>query len=167
MLWLAAAVGAASLTAFDMTVIGTRRNPPEHPAPFHAIYPASQTRQAIADAQSVIIASHQRGSPPIVDRQIITGLEPGALLINVGRGAVLDSDSALEHLTEGRLGGLGLDVYPQEPYPHDGPLLTHPGVLATAHTAALTSDYFRAASHRLGEALHHYLKGQPPAHLLN
>jgi hypothetical protein len=66
----------------------------------------------------------------------------------------------------GHLAGLGLDVFPAEPYPAGGPLATHPHIVATAHTAALTSDYFAAASRRLGDALVGYLDHQPPAGLL-
>jgi phosphoglycerate dehydrogenase-like enzyme len=50
-------------------------------------------------------------------------------------------------------------------YPADGPLVTHPRIVATAHTASLTSDYFAAASRRLGDALAAYLDHQPPAGL--
>jgi phosphoglycerate dehydrogenase-like enzyme len=57
-------------------------------------------------------------------------------------------------------------VFPTEPYPADGPLLAHPHVVATAHTASLTSDYFAAASRRLGDALAAYLNCQPPTGLL-
>jgi phosphoglycerate dehydrogenase-like enzyme len=64
------------------------------------------------------------------------------------------------------LAGLGLDVFPTEPYPADGPLVTHPRTVATAHTASLTSDYFAAASRRLGDALASYLERQPPSGLL-
>jgi phosphoglycerate dehydrogenase-like enzyme len=57
-------------------------------------------------------------------------------------------------------------VFPIEPYPAGGPLVTHQGIVATAHTASLTSDYFAAASRRLGDALAAYLDDQPPAGLL-
>jgi phosphoglycerate dehydrogenase-like enzyme len=79
---------------------------------------------------------------------------------------LLDADAAIAHLDTGHLAGIGLDVFPTEPYPGDGPLVTHPRVVATAHTAALTSDYFAAASRRLGDALASYLDHQPPAGLL-
>jgi D-isomer specific 2-hydroxyacid dehydrogenase, NAD binding domain len=85
---------------------------------------------------------------------------------NIARGALLDTDAALAHLSTGHLAGLGLDVFPTEPYPADGPLVTHPRILATAHTASLTSDYFAAASRRLGDALARYLHHQPPSGLL-
>ena len=93
-------------------------------------------------------------------------MRPGAWLVNVARGALLDADAAIAHLNAGHLAGIGLDVFPTEPYPADGPLATHPRILATAYTAALTSDYFAAASRQLGDALTRYLDQQPPAGLL-
>jgi phosphoglycerate dehydrogenase-like enzyme len=93
-------------------------------------------------------------------------MRPGAWLVNIARGALLDTNAALTHLSTGHLAGLGLDVFPTEPYPADGPLVTHPRIVATAHTASLTSDYFAAASRRLGDALARYLDHQPPSGLL-
>ncbi|MGO9963973.1 MAG: NAD(P)-dependent oxidoreductase [Acidimicrobiales bacterium] len=158
---------ARRLAAFDVVLIGVRRKPLERPDPFHIVFPATETLRAIADADSVIVAAgHQPGQPPLVDSRVIASLKQGALLVNVARGGVIDNDAALEHLENGHLGGVGLDVYPVEPYPSDGPLLNHPRVVATAHTAALTSDYFQAASRYLGDILVRYLRGQPPVHLV-
>jgi len=93
-------------------------------------------------------------------------MRPGAWLVNIARGALLDAEAALAQLNTGHLAGIGLDVFATEPYPADGPLLAHPRIVATAHTASLTSDYFAAASRRLGDALTSYLDHQPPAGLL-
>ncbi len=106
------------------------------------------------------------GQPPLVDDTVLRAMRPGAWLVNIARGALLDTDAAIAHLDTGHLAGLGLDVFPTEPYPADGPLAAHPRIVATAHTAALTSDYFAAASRRLGDALTSYLDHQPPAGLL-
>ena len=96
----------------------------------------------------------------------LRAMRPGAWLVNIARGGLLDADAALAHLNTGHLAGIGLEVFPTEPYPADGPLVGHPRIVATAHTAALTSDYFAAASRRLGDALARYLDHQPPAGLL-
>jgi phosphoglycerate dehydrogenase-like enzyme len=61
---------------------------------------------------------------------------------------------------------IDLDTAADEGVWVDGPLVAHPRIVATAHTAALTSDYFAAASRRLGDALAGYLDHQPPAGLL-
>jgi phosphoglycerate dehydrogenase-like enzyme len=167
----AGAVGtqiARRLAAFDVTVTGIRRNPPGGPVPpFTAVYSADSLLRCVADVDSVIIAaSYQAGQPPLVDDTVLRAMRPGGWLINIARGALLDADAAIAHLNTGRLAGIGLDVFPIEPYPADGPLLGHPRVMATAHTAALTSDYFAAASRRLGDALASYFDHQPPAGLL-
>lgn len=151
-----------------MTVTGIRRNSPDGPVPpFAAVYAADRLLGCVAEADSVIIAaSYQAGQPPLVDDTVLRAMRPGAWLVNIARGALLDADAAIAHLNTGHLAGLGLDVFPTEPYPADGPVGAHPRIVATAHTAALTSDYFAAASRRLGDALVRYLDHQPPAGLL-
>jgi phosphoglycerate dehydrogenase-like enzyme len=159
---------ARRLAAFDVTVTGVRRHPPGGPVPpFAAVYAADRLLDCVAHVDSVIIsAGYQAGQPPLVDDTVLRAMRPGAWLVNVARGALLDTDAAIAHLNTGHLGGIGLDVFPIEPYPADGPLVTHAGIVATAHTASLTSDYFAAASRRLGDALAAYLDDQPPAGLL-
>ena len=153
-----------------MTVTGVRRRPPDGPVPpFAAVYPADRLLDCVADADAdsvIISASHQAGQPPLVDDTVLRAMRPGSWLVNIARGALLDADAAITHLDTGHLAGIGLDVFPVEPYPADGPLVTHPRIVATAHTAALTSDYFAAASRRLGDTLAGYLDHQPPAGLL-
>jgi phosphoglycerate dehydrogenase-like enzyme len=159
---------ARRLAAFDVTVTGIRRNPPGGPVPpFAGVYSAESLLGCVADVDSVVIAaSYQAGQPPLVDDTVLRAMRPGGWLVNIARGALLDADAALAHLDTGHLAGIGLDVFPTEPYPADGPFLGHPRVMATAHTAALTSDYFVAASRRLGDALASYLDREPPAGLL-
>lgn len=167
----AGAVGteiARRLAAFDVTVTGVRRHPPSGPVlPFAAVYTADRILDCVADADAVIIAAgHQPGQPPLVDDTVLRAMRPGAWLVNIARGALLDADAALAHLNTGHLAGIGLDVFAAEPYPANGPLFGHPRIVATAHTASLTSDYFAAASRRLGDAITAYLNHQPPAGLL-
>ena len=159
---------ARRLAAFDVTVTGVRRHPSDGPVPpFAAVYAADRLLDCVADVDSVIIsAGYQAGEPPLVDDTVLRAMRPGAWLVNIARGGLLDADAALVHLNTGHLAGIGLDVFPTEPYPADGPLVGHPRIVATAHTAALTSDYFAAASRRLGDALARYLDHQPPAGLL-
>ena len=159
---------ARRLAAFDVTVTGVRRHPPGGPVPpFVAVYTAERLRDCVADVDSVIIsAAQQPGQPPLVSDTVLRAMRPGAWLVKIARGALLDADAALAHLNTGHLAGIGLDVFATEPYPGDGPLLAHPRIVATAHTTSLTSDYFAAASRRLGDALASYLNQQPPAGFL-
>jgi phosphoglycerate dehydrogenase-like enzyme len=128
---------ARRLAAFGVTVTGVRRHPPDEPVPpFAALCPADRLLDCVADVDSVIIsATQQAGQPPLVDDTVLRAMRPGAWLVNIARGALLDTNAALAHLSTGHLAGLGLDVFPTEPYPADGPLVTHPRIVATAHTA--------------------------------
>jgi phosphoglycerate dehydrogenase-like enzyme len=167
----AGAVGAEiarRLDVFEVTVTGLRRHPPSGPVSlFAAVYTDDRLLDCVAEVDSVIIAAgYQAGQPPLVNDTVLRAMRRGAWLVNIARGPLIDAEAALSHLNSGHLSGLGMDVFPTEPYPPDGPLLAHPHIVATAHTASLTSDYFAAASRRLGDALAAYLDDQPPAGLL-
>ncbi len=128
---------------------------------------ADELPAVLAEADSVLVAATYRpGQPPLIDAGAIAAMRPGALLVNVARGGLLDERAALDALEAGQLGGLGTDVYAREPYPAGGPLRSHPRVIATAHSAALTSGFFRAAGDRLGQALHRWVNGEPPENLV-
>lgn len=65
----------------------------------------------------------------------IDALPDHALVVNVGRGGTVDEDALVAALSEGRLGGAGLDVTAVEPLPEDSPLWDAPGALITPHAA--------------------------------
>lgn len=155
---------ARRLAAFGVTVTGIRRHviPGDSPpVPGMRVLDQHSLHAALGEADSVIIAaSYSPGQPPLVDAAAVAAMRPGALLVNVARGGLLDSQAALSALDAGHLGGLGLDVYPREPYPANGPLASHPRIIATAHTGTMTHDFFREAANRLGEALYRWVNGE-------
>jgi phosphoglycerate dehydrogenase-like enzyme len=129
---------------------------------------ADRIHEVLRAADAVILtASHEPGRPPLIDRAALAVMRPGARLMNVARGALVDEAALLEALDQGRIAGAGLDVYTHEPYPASAPLAHHPKVIATAHNAALTTSYFRRAARALGEALTAQLDGHPPPNALN
>jgi phosphoglycerate dehydrogenase-like enzyme len=79
----------------------------------------------------------------LFDAQAFARVKPGAILINVGRGAIVDTDAMLAALESGRLAGACLDVTEPEPLPSDHPLWLLPQVVITPHNssrAELTGD---------------------------
>ena len=67
-------------------------------------------------------------------------MKPGAILLNGARGAVVDTGALVDALNTGHLGGVGIDVYDQEPVPPDYPLLACEQVVLTPHCADMTPE---------------------------
>ncbi|SOD97667.1 C-terminal binding protein [Blastococcus haudaquaticus] len=76
----------------------------------------------------------------LVGTDLLELLPAGAYLVNTARGALVDVDAVLGALTGGRLGGVALDVLPEEPPPADHALLTHPLALVTPHVAWFSAE---------------------------
>ncbi|MGM0631807.1 MAG: D-2-hydroxyacid dehydrogenase [Pseudomonadota bacterium] len=80
----------------------------------------------------------------LVDATLLRELKPGALLINCARGGIIDEDAALTALRKGRLGGLGVDVLPEEPPCEGHPLLSaleEPlNLIVTPHNAWISPE---------------------------
>lgn len=92
--------------------------------------------------QSDIISFHcppSAGGRSILDAAAIGKLKPGVLLINTARSGLIDADAVLGALNDGRVGGLGLDVFACEP-PTDRRLAEHPKVIATPHIGGFTPE---------------------------
>jgi phosphoglycerate dehydrogenase-like enzyme len=102
----------------------------------------------------------------LVDAAFLARVGPGAILVNCGRGGLLDLDAALAALDAGRLGGVGLDVFDPEPPPHH-PLFDHPDVVLTPHLMGLTRRATAATFAAAARGVTDVLAGRRPAALAN
>ncbi|HTY94059.1 MAG TPA: NAD(P)-dependent oxidoreductase [Steroidobacteraceae bacterium] len=90
----------------------------------------------LADAAGVAICAPLNASTRrLIDRRAFAALRPGAVLVNVSRGAVIDTQALCEALDSGHLAGAGLDVTDPEPLPAGHPLWGRPNVIVTPHVA--------------------------------
>ncbi|HJW22193.1 MAG TPA: hydroxyacid dehydrogenase [Candidatus Limnocylindrales bacterium] len=96
----------------------------------------------------------------LLDRSAIAGLKPGAIVLNVARGGVVDEAALAEALRDGRLGGAGIDVYEHEP-PAGSPLLEAPNVVLTPHIAASTAEAQVAVGIEVADRVLEVLDGLP------
>ncbi len=80
-------------------------------------------------------------------------MKPGAFLVNVARGGIVDERALLRALTEGRLAGAALDVYEQEPLPADHPLRRLENVVLTPHLGASTTEAQHQVALEIAEAV--------------
>lgn len=87
-------------------------------------------------------------------------MKPGAVLVNVGRGGVVDEGALAERLRDGRLGGAALDVFEHEPLSPDSPLWDLPNVLLTPHVSGVSRGYWRREMDLIVENIGRHLAGR-------
>lgn len=88
-------------------------------------------------------------------------MQPGAILVNTGRGQLVDRDALIEALAEGRIAGAGLDVFHDEPIRPDDPLLGLATTVLSPHNAGQTAEVRRDGLLRTVENIANFLKGSP------
>jgi len=76
----------------------------------------------------------------VVDIRVLERMTPSAVLVNVGRGRLVDEAALIHQISSGRLGGAVLDVFEKEPLPPESPLWTLPGVIVTPHVSGPSLD---------------------------
>jgi phosphoglycerate dehydrogenase-like enzyme len=96
----------------------------------------------------------------IVGRDFLNRMKPGALLVNAGRGGLVDTPALIEALTTRRIRA-ALDVTDPEPLPEDHPLWALPEVFVTPHVAGASPKLFERAYTLVREQVRRYLAGEP------
>ena len=102
----------------------------------------------------------------MVNGEFLGRAKPGAVLINCGRGGLLDLDAALAALESGQLSGVGLDVFEPEPPAHH-PIFDHPGVTLTPHMMGLTRRGTELTFADAAQGVVDVLAGRKPAAVAN
>jgi phosphoglycerate dehydrogenase-like enzyme len=102
----------------------------------------------------------------LVDRKFLASMPDGALLVNVSRGKVVDTDALVEAAASGRIRA-ALDVTDPEPLPADHPLWQTPGILISPHTGGVTSAFEPRAVELLREQIASFVGGRPLRNVVN
>ncbi len=101
----------------------------------------------------------------LVDATFLSSMKDGALLVNVARGAVVETDALLAELATGRLRA-ATDVFEVEPLPADSPLWDSRGLLLTPHVGGLSDAMWSRAYRLVREQLERYVAGEPLANVM-
>lgn len=115
----------------------------------------------------VLAAPHTPDTEGAIGTAEIDLLPPGAVLINIGRGPLVDEDALVEALRSGRLAGAALDVFRSEPLPPESPLWELPNVLVSPHSAANTDRENGRIANLFRDNLRRYLAGEPLRNVLD
>jgi D-3-phosphoglycerate dehydrogenase len=111
------------------------------------------------------LTEHTRG---LFDSALLSRVKPGAVLVNVARGEIVESDDVLaDALLSGRLSAVALDVYPSEPPQVEHRLYSDPRVICTPHSIGLTRRWNEEVFWSLARGVQSVLSGEQPPNLLN
>jgi len=107
-----------------------------------------------------------RATTGLIGAKAIARMKPGAFVLNVARGGIVDEPALAAALREGRLGGAGIDVFENEP-PAGSALLDAPNTVLTPHLGASTVEAQVAVAEEIAEQVLDVLDGRPAQYAVN
>ena len=135
-------IGRACATLFSAAgahVLGTTRSG-EAVDGVDELVPIDDLAAAAGRADAIVVTlPGTAATEGLVGTEVLAAVRPGTIVVNVGRGTVIDEVALHAALEDGRVGFAALDVFATEPLPVDSPLWDHPRGLVSPHTAALSS----------------------------
>jgi len=156
-------------SALGMDVTGHRRTSGgQAPPGVHRVVDAAGLDDALPQTDILVIAAPDTPETTnLVDRRRLSLLPAHAVVVNVGRGSIIDEQALIEMLQGGRLRGAALDVFAKEPLPAGSPLWAMPNVIVYPHSAStVTLENDRLVDIFI-ENLHRYLDGRPLVNLFD
>jgi glyoxylate/hydroxypyruvate reductase len=149
-------------SALGIEVTGHRRNlGAAAPAGVRRVVDAKGLDEALPETDILVIAAPETAETAnLVDRRRLSLLPAHAIVVNIGRGALIDEPAMIEMLRDGRLRGAALDVFATEPLPVDSPLWAMPNVIVSPHSASTVVQENDRLVDLFIENLHRYLDGR-------
>ena len=137
----------------DIVMVGRSARP--------GVLTAGEVPALLPTVDVVILAvPHTEQTHGMVGTAFLARMRDGALLVNVARGPVVDTDALVEHVAAGRIRA-ALDVTDPEPLPPDHPLWMLPGVLISPHVGGNTSAFLPRARRLVADQLRRFAAGEP------
>ncbi len=149
-------------TAFGMQVLAIRRSNGIAHAGVDEVWGPERLDELLSRSDYVVVALPLTSSTrAVIDEGRLLSMPPHAVLVNVGRGPVVDEAALLKALQSAWIRGAVLDVFEQEPLPADHPFWEMENVLLSAHLAGLSDRYDARVVDLFCENLLRYLEGLP------
>jgi glyoxylate/hydroxypyruvate reductase len=154
---------ARLLAAAGVRVIGAGRPGREYQVPGVAAYVAdTDLRSVLPEADALVLACPlTTRTYHLIGRDELALLRPGAVVVNVSRGPVIDEAALIDALAAGHIGGACLDVFETEPLPESSPLWAMTNVLISPHSASTVAAENRLITELFADNLKRWLSGRP------
>ena len=150
--------------AFEMTVLANRRSaqPGGTDPDADELFGLDGLDEMLARCDAVVLSAPQTPETiDLFDADRLARLKPGAVLVNVGRGSILDEDALVAALESGHLGAAVLDVTREEPLPADSPLWDAPNMYLSPHCSTAREGYNEALLELFCDNLERFLADEP------
>ncbi len=146
--------------ALGAHVVGTKRRP--EPVEYvDEVHPTADLAGLVGRADAIVFTlPGTAATDGLYGADLIAATKPGAIIVNVGRGTVIDETALIKGLESGHLGSAFLDVFTVEPLPAESPLWTMPQVVIAPHTAALSPHEDRRIAELFARNLRRFLDGE-------
>ncbi len=152
---------ARRANCFDMRIWGMTRSGKGDASLVDKILPISDLDAALPHADWVVLAAPDTpDTQKLFSAERFARMKPGARLINMGRGTILDEDAFVAALNSGDIRGAAIDVATTEPIPPDSPLWTAKNLFITPHTAGVSDRLWRRETEILMELLERWFDNQ-------
>ena len=133
--------------AMGVRVLGMKRNVASGSDAADEVFGPDQLHEMLARCDAVVISAPATPDTRyLIDRAALASMKPGAMLINVARGSLVQEDAVIEALESGHLAAAALDVFEHEPLPPESPLWDAPNVYISAHSSVSIDCYDRHAA---------------------
>lgn len=151
---------AKKAKAFEMRVVGLKRTP-EELRDFDVVLPLDDMLKAMETADYIVIlAPLTKETRGMVGEDAFRRMKKNAVLINLGRGPLVEEEALLSALKEKRIRGAGLDVFHREPLPEESPLWDMENVLLTPHIGGFSDGANRRAVELMAENIKRFRRGE-------
>ncbi len=153
---------ASRAAAFEMRVIGVDLCPGPAPDGVEAVWPLDRLDEALGRADVLSVATpYTPLTADLIDARRIGLLPPGAYLLAVSRGGIVDEAALVAALRGGQLAGAGLDVLAVEPPPPDDPIWDAPNLILTPHCSGASAQTRERVWALTRENLRRFVGGAP------
>ena len=156
--------------ALGMRVLALRRNTSTRPGDEHVdrVYATSDILEMLPECDYVAVAAPLTPETKhLMGKREFAAMKPDAVILNVGRGPVIDEAAMIEALQSHQIRGAALDVFEVEPLPPDSPLWTMENVLISPHCSDNTKDWLGDAADFFAEQFARWRAGQPLKNLVD
>ncbi len=158
---------AERAAGIGMEVVGVRNSGRPVAGVAHVATPTDRLDVISGATALVVLTPLTDDTRGMVGSAELEALAPGAVVIDVSRGGVMDTTALLSVLDSGHVAGAAIDVFDAEPLPKDSPLWDVPNLLVTPHTAGSSDDYARRISRVFATNLLAFERGEVPPGLVD